>query len=161
MWGIIPAAGRAAASSRSPSPRSCCRWAAACDGDTERPRAVSEYLVERMMRGGADKICFVIAPGKSDILEYYGGGIGAAAIAYVVQPRAGGLCDAIFRAAAADRAGRAGAGRPAGHDLVPGGRALRACRTTCSPSCSSPSRNPELFDAVVTDDDGRVRARSR
>ena len=25
---------------------------------------------------GADKICFVISPGKSDILEYYGGGYG-------------------------------------------------------------------------------------
>ncbi len=38
-----------------------------------RPRAVSDYLVERMVIGGASRICFVIAPGKSDILEYYGG----------------------------------------------------------------------------------------
>jgi len=65
----------------------------------ERPCAVSEYLVERMIRGGADKICFVIAPGKSDILEYFGGQYGGARIAYVVQPNAEGLCDAIFRAA--------------------------------------------------------------
>ncbi|HMA94059.1 MAG TPA: hypothetical protein VKP30_15310 [Polyangiaceae bacterium] len=35
----------------------------------ERPRAVSEYLVERMLRAGANKICFVISPGKSDIVE--------------------------------------------------------------------------------------------
>ena len=69
------------------------------DGGVERPCAVSEYLVERMIRGGADKICFVISPGKSDILEYYGAGYGDAAIAYVVQPRPSGLCDAIFRAA--------------------------------------------------------------
>jgi dTDP-glucose pyrophosphorylase len=60
---------------------------------------VSEYLVERMIRGGADKICFVISPGKSDIMEYYGAGYGDASVAYVVQPQAAGLCDAIFRAA--------------------------------------------------------------
>src|SRR3546814_13617144 len=64
----------------------------------ERPRAVSEYLVDRMINCGATKICFVISPGKSDILEYFGSGIGTAEIAYVVQPRPSGLCDAIFRA---------------------------------------------------------------
>ncbi len=56
------------------------------EGDTERPRAVSEYLIDRMLSAGADKICFVISPWKSDILQYYGGSIGTAAIAYVVQP---------------------------------------------------------------------------
>ena len=42
----------------------------------ERPCAVSEHLVERMIRGGARKICFVISPGKSDIVEYFGAGYG-------------------------------------------------------------------------------------
>ena len=65
----------------------------------ERPCAVSEYLVERMVRGGADKICFVIAPGKSDILEYYAEGYFHTPVVYVVQPRAEGLCDAMFRVA--------------------------------------------------------------
>ena len=68
------------------------------DGDRERPRAVSEYLVERLVLGGADKLCFVISPGKSDILEYYGGGVFSARVFYSVQPQASGLCDAIFRA---------------------------------------------------------------
>lgn len=68
------------------------------DGDRERPRAVSEYLVERLVLGGADKLCFVISPGKSDILEYYGGGVFSATVFYSVQPHASGLCDAIFRA---------------------------------------------------------------
>jgi glucose-1-phosphate thymidylyltransferase len=69
------------------------------EGDGERPRAVSEYLVERLVLGGATKICFVISPGKSDILEYYGGSVFSAELFYAVQPRAAGLCDAIFRAA--------------------------------------------------------------
>src|SRR3546814_13529807 len=50
-----------------------------------------------MFNCGGTKICFVISPGKSDILEYFGSGIGTAEIAYVVQPRPSGLCDAIFR----------------------------------------------------------------
>lgn len=68
------------------------------DGDRDRPRAVSEYLVERLVLGGADRLCFVISPGKSDILEYYGGGVFSARAFYAVQPQASGLCDAIFRA---------------------------------------------------------------
>jgi len=68
------------------------------DGDRERPRAVSEYLIERLVLGGAEKLCFVISPGKSDILEYYGGGVFSARVFYSVQPQAAGLCDAIFRA---------------------------------------------------------------
>ena len=51
-----------------------------------------------MLAAGADKLCFVISPGKSDILRYYGAEIGAAAVAYTVQPRPAGLCDALFRA---------------------------------------------------------------
>jgi dTDP-glucose pyrophosphorylase len=51
-----------------------------------------------MILGGADRICFVIAPGKSDILEYYGTRRCAADICFTVQPEPSGLCDAIFRA---------------------------------------------------------------
>ena len=70
------------------------------DGNIERPRAVSEHLVERMTIAGADKICFVISAGKSDILEYYGGGqVNAASFIFVVQPQPAGLCDEIFHAA--------------------------------------------------------------
>src|SRR5687767_10992969 len=98
MLGIIPAAGAGSriqplAFSKELLPVGC-----RLDGDTERPRAVSEYLIERMILGGARKICFVISHGKSDILEYYGGSIGHADISYVVQPKPAGLCDAIFRA---------------------------------------------------------------
>ena len=68
------------------------------ENGTERPRAVSEYLVERMTRAGADRICFVISPTKSDILRYYGSRFGPAHMVYAVQQEPRGLCDAIFRA---------------------------------------------------------------
>src|SRR5438270_6896056 len=98
MWGIIPAAG--AGSRIQPlafSKELLPVGSQVCDGQ-ERPRAVSEYLVERMILGGANKLCFVISPGKTDILEYYGSRLWGADIAYIVQPRPLGLCDALFQA---------------------------------------------------------------
>ena len=99
MWGIVPAAGRGSRIQPLAFSKELLPVGSRLDNGTERPCAVSEYLVERLIRGGADKICFVIAPGKSDILQYYGGGYGRAAIAYVVQQWPRGLCDAIFCAA--------------------------------------------------------------
>ncbi|WEX10414.1 nucleotidyltransferase family protein [Chelativorans sp. AA-79] len=156
MWGIIPAAGcgsriQPLAFSKELLPVGSCLT----DG-AERPCAVSEYLCERMIAGGADKLCFVIAPGKSDILEYYGGNYGDASIAYVVQPEASGLCDAIFRVAplvAPDEHLLVGLPdtiwMPAdGYQALPDG-ALSFLLF--------PVENPSAFDAVETDDAGNVR----
>src|SRR3954453_11731387 len=98
MWGIIPAAGAGSRIQPLAFSKELLPVGSRLEGAMERPRAVSEYLVERMIAGGATKLCFVISPGKSDIMEYYGAGIGTAAICYVVQSRPAGLCDAIFRA---------------------------------------------------------------
>jgi len=98
MWGIIPAAGVGSRIQPLAFSKELLPVGSRLDGETERPRAVSEYLVERMILGGADRICFVISPGKSDILEYYGGEAFTADICYAVQPKPAGLCDAIFRA---------------------------------------------------------------
>jgi dTDP-glucose pyrophosphorylase len=99
MWGIVPAAGTGSRMQPLAFSKELLPVGSRLDNGIERPCAVSEYLVERMIYGGADKICFVISPGKSDIMEYYGASYGSASIAYVVQPQANGLCDAIFRAA--------------------------------------------------------------
>ena len=98
MWGIIPAAGSGTRIQPLAFSKELLPVGSRLDHGVERPRAVSEYLVERMARAGAQKICFVISPWKSDIIQYYGGAVGAVEIAYVVQDRPEGLCDAIFRA---------------------------------------------------------------
>lgn len=123
----------------------------------ERPRAVSEYLIERMLLAGVDKFCFVISSGKSDILEYYGGRIDRADVCYVVQSQPAGLCDAIFRAhplIAADDS--IVVGLP---DTIwfPADALLHLPAGTLS-FLLFPVRHPELFDAVVTNDAGEVRA---
>jgi glucose-1-phosphate thymidylyltransferase len=98
MWGIIPAAGRGTRIQPLAFSKELLPVGSKRSGMIEKPCAVSEHLVDRMIAAGVDKLCFVIAPGKSDILEYYGGCYGGADICYVVQPAARGLCDAIFRA---------------------------------------------------------------
>jgi len=127
----------------------------ALDGDRGRPRAVSEYLVERLVLGGATRLCFVISPGKSDILEYYGGSVFSADVFYAVQPRPAGLCDAVFRAA--PLIGR--------HDDVLVGLpdtiwypedALAALGEDPISFLCFPVEQPQFFDAVVADDRGRV-----
>jgi dTDP-glucose pyrophosphorylase len=100
MWGIIPAAGSGTRIQPLAFSKELLPVGGRLDGSIERPRAISEYLVDRMVVAGVSKLCFVIAPGKSDILEYYGGGnLDGLTIAFVVQPHPAGLCDAIFQAA--------------------------------------------------------------
>jgi glucose-1-phosphate thymidylyltransferase len=97
-WGIVPAAGRGTRIQPLAFSKELLPVGSRVDNGVERPCAVSEYLIERMILGGCERICFVISPGKSDILEYFGDAYGGAKIAYVVQNRPAGLCDAIFRA---------------------------------------------------------------
>jgi dTDP-glucose pyrophosphorylase len=125
------------------------------DGGTERPKAVSEYLVERMILAGATRICMTISPGKSDIVEYYGGSFGPAHICYVVQPEPKGLCDALFRALPLiGPRDQVLIGLP---DTVwfPEDGLSRLAEDALS-FLLFPVQRPELFDAVVTDDGGRV-----
>src|SRR2546423_4019358 len=98
MWGFCLAAGSGTRIQPLAFSKELLPVGSRLDGATERPKAISEYLVERMLLAGATRICFVISSGKSDIVEYYGAGFGLADIAYVVQPRPIGLCDSIFRA---------------------------------------------------------------
>ena len=155
MWGIIPAAGRGSRIQPLAFSKELLPVGSRMQDGVERPCAVSEYLVERMIRGGADKICFVISPGKSDILGYYGGGYRDAAIAYVVQGQPQGLCDAIFRALPlVSPEEPVLVGLP---DTVwfPEDALARLPDDVLS-FLLFPVERPEFFDAVVMDGDDRV-----
>lgn len=155
MWGIVPAAGLGTRIQPLAFSKELLPVGSRRDGDAERPKAVSEYLVERMIRGGATRVCFVISPGKSDIVEYYGGSFGAHPICYVVQPRPEGLCDAIFRALPVIQPDEPVlVGLP---DTVwfPEEGLARLGDAPLS-FLLFPVDTPEIFDAVVTDPSGRV-----
>src|SRR6185503_19821171 len=95
-WGIIPAAGRGTRIHPLAFSKELLPVGTRQDGATERPRAVTEYLIERMIANGANRVCFVISPEKTDIVRYFGARIGDAPICYAVQQNPQGLCDALF-----------------------------------------------------------------
>ena len=156
MWGIIPAAGVGSRIQPLGFSKELLPIGSRTENGTERPRAVSEYLIERMIRGGADRLCFVISAGKTDILEYYGARLWGVDIAYVVQPNPGGLCDAIFRALPLIAENDSVViGLPDTVWLPEDG--LRLLPDNILSFLLFPVEHPEFFDAVVTDETGRVK----
>lgn len=155
MWGIVPAAGRGTRIQPLAFSKELLPVGSRHDKGIDRPCAVSEYLLERLILGGADKICFVISPGKSDIMEYFGDRYDTAELAYVVQPQASGLCDAVFRASTV-----IGDHQPVLVGLPDTVWFPKAALGTLPDVDLSfllfPVDRPELFDAVVLDGD-RVR----
>ena len=157
MWGVIPAAGNGTRIQPLAFSKELLPVGGRSGDERARPKAVSEYLVDRMALGGATKVCFVVSPQKSDIMRYYGDNCDFVDIAYVVQPRASGLCDAIFRASPVI---------PHDEPVVVGlpdtiwfpENALTALRDDKLSFLLFPVEQPELFDAVVTDEAGRVLA---
>lgn len=87
MWGVIPSF-----ESRSRLQLS------SSDSLSPADAQAFESLVERMLRGGVTRLCFVVGPAQTRLIEHFGGSIGFANICYTVQPSTAGPCDALFRA---------------------------------------------------------------
>jgi len=156
MWGIVPAAGKGSRIQPLAFSKELLPVGSLRDADGERPCAVSEYLVDRMIRGGARKVCFVISAGKCDIIQYFGAEYGPASIAYVVQPEPLGLCDAVFRAAPLIAPTEPViVGLP---DTIwfPNDALAKLPHDRLS-FLLFPVSRPEVFDAVVHDETGLVR----
>ncbi len=158
MIGIIPAAG----AGERIQPLGCSKellpvGSRLVEG-VERPKAVSEYLVERMIAAGAEQICMIISAEKTDIIEYYAARDYAAEIFYVVQQSPRGLCDALFRAEAfARHHDRVLVGLP---DTIwfPENAYLPVLSDDAD--CNLvlfPVQDPSAFDAVACDDLGYVQ----
>lgn len=156
MLGIIPAAGAGARLQPLAFSKEMLPVGSTFDeGGIERPKAVSEFLVERMIRAGADRVCFVISPEKTDIIPYYARHPASRRFCYVVQERPSGLCDALFRAVQVMRDDEEVLiGLPDtvwfpvdGFSLLPAGELSFLL---------FPVEEPRRFDAVVTDGAGRV-----
>ena len=159
MIGIIPAAG----AGERIQPLGCSKEllpvGSRLVSGVERPKAVSEYLVERMIAAGATQICMIISAEKTDIVKYYAERDYAAEIFYVVQQQPLGLCDALFRAEPFARQ----------HDQVLIGlpdtiwfpeNAYAPALAPNGAECNLvlfPVANPSVFDAVICDDLGYVQ----
>ncbi len=156
MWGIIPAAGHGSRIQPLAFSKELLPVGSRFEGGVERPRAVSEHLVNRMLLAGADKICFVISPRKSDIMQYYGSGLGSAHFCYTVQQQPTGLCAAIFTALPLIPPDESTlVGMPDTVWFPEDG--FRSLPDDCLAFLLFPVDQPELFDAVILDDESNIR----
>jgi len=162
MWGIVPAAGRGSRIQPLAFSKELLPVGSRMVEGSARPKAVAEYLVERMIAAGVEQICIVISAEKTDIVRYFAEHDYAAQIFYAVQEKPLGLCDALFRAEAFARH----------HDRVLIGLPdtiwfpENAYRTVLAPDSFQnadanlllfPVTNPSAFDAVVCDHLGYVQ----
>jgi dTDP-glucose pyrophosphorylase len=123
----------------------------------QRPKAVSEYLVERMIAAGVERICMVISAEKSDIVRYYAERNYAVEIFYVVQQRPAGLCDALFRAEPFVRDDeQVLIGLPDTIWFPENAYRLAVEKDEAVSLVLFPVSNPAAFDAVVSDEQGYV-----
>lgn len=155
MLGIVPAAGAGTRIQPLAFSKELLPVGIRVEGGVERPRAVGEYLVERLIAAGATRLCFVISPEKADILSYFGGSVEGVPVCYAVQQSPAGLADAVFRALPF----------AAEHETVAVGLpdtvwfpkdALGLLPDDTLSFLLFPVKQPQLFDAVVLDEGGRV-----
>ncbi len=157
MIGIIPAAGVG----QRIQPLGCSKellpvGSRMVDG-VQRPKAVSEYLVERMIAAGVERICMVISAEKSDIVRYYAERDYAAEIFYVVQQSPAGLCDALFRVEPFVKDDeQVLIGLPDTIWFPENAYRLAVELDDAVTLVLFPVRNPAVFDAVVWDEQGYV-----
>lgn len=157
MIGIIPAAG----AGERIQPLGCSKellpvGTRTLDG-VQRPKAVAEYLVERMIAAGAEQICMVISGEKSDIVRYFAERDFAAEIFYVVQRQPRGLCDALFRAEPfARNCDQVLVGLPDTIWFPENGYLTALARKAPVNLLLFPVAQPQYFDSVVIDEHGGV-----
>lgn len=155
-WGIIPSAGCGSRIQPLAFSKELLPVGSYTNNNVERPRAVSEYLIERMKIAGVSNICMVISPAKSDILRYFGNGTNGIHFCYTVQQNPSGLCDAIFCALPLiNRSDQIIVGLP---DTIwfPAGSLLILPDNQFS-FLLFPVDKPYLYDAVETDSENRVK----
>jgi dTDP-glucose pyrophosphorylase len=156
MIGIIPAAGAGLRIQPLGCSKELLPVGSRDIGGVERPKAVVEYLVERMIAAGARQICIVISAEKSDIVRYFAERDYAAEIFYAVQRRPAGLCDALFRAEPFVRADEPVLiGLP---DTIwfPENAFRVSAEWDSVNLVLFPVEDPSAFDAVLCDENGRV-----
>jgi glucose-1-phosphate thymidylyltransferase len=155
MWGIVPSVSVGS----SLPPLAFSRELLPLDArrDAARPRVLGDHLVERLAAGGVTRLCFVVAPGKADLVAHFGAEATGLPAAYVVQPRPEGICDAVFRAlpllGPEDRVVVA----PATALWFPE-RALSRLGDGGLSFLCFPVADPERHEAVVAAEDGEVRS---
>ncbi len=98
--GIIPAAGKGSRLAPFPCPKELFPVGYQdfeVDGSIQRrPKVISQYLVENILKAGVQKFLFIVSESKGDVMKYYGDGSRFnTSISYLFQENAAGMPSAI------------------------------------------------------------------
>lgn len=154
MWGIVPAAGNGSriqplGFSKELLP------IRSTNSDTHILQPAIDHIIDRLIVGGASKLCFVVSPEKPDIMKYVASKTLPVDTCYVCQPGPVGLVDAIFRAIPFVREDEVVMiGLPDTVWFPEDG--YRQLSNTVASLLMFPVDQPQLFDVVLLDNDDRV-----
>jgi dTDP-glucose pyrophosphorylase len=97
MWGIVPAAGNGSRVQPLGFSKELLPVGSTTNSEPHTLRPVLDHIIERLVVGGAAKLCLVVSPEKPDITKYLARKSLPIDTCYVFQPEPIGLVDAIFR----------------------------------------------------------------
>jgi dTDP-glucose pyrophosphorylase len=150
MWGIVPSIGSGSRVGREIAPLG------GLEGEGQRPRVLGDELLRRLSAAGVTQLCLVVPRDGLDLVAFFGAEVARCPVAYVVQPRPAGLCDAVFRALPFLRPeDQVVVGLP-GTVWFPE-HAVRLLGDGAPSFLCFPAEQPGRLETVVAGDDGEVR----
>jgi glucose-1-phosphate thymidylyltransferase len=164
---VVPAGGRGSRLAPYPGPKELfpIGWQPyAVNGEVHRrPKVVSQYVIENMVRAGVSRIVMIVGEHKYDLLRYYGDGHRQGAqIAYLFQEEPRGMVDALELAYPWIRGAQVMFGMP--DTIIHPPDAFSTLLTEHQAHSAAitlglfPTQRPEKFGMVEVDDAGRVTA---
>jgi glucose-1-phosphate thymidylyltransferase len=100
LVGLVPAAGKGSRLAPFPCAKELFPIGyqnyATANGTEQRPKVISQYLIENLTQAGADRILIILGDGKQDVARYYGDGHRFGIdIAYLYQEELSGMPGAL------------------------------------------------------------------
>jgi dTDP-glucose pyrophosphorylase len=155
MWGIIPAAGNGSRIQPLGFSKELLPIGGSNNGEAHTLQPAINHIIERLVVGGATRLCLVVSPEKPDVMKYVAGRSLPVNTCFVFQPQPIGLTDAIFRPLPFIREDEVVMiGLPDTIWFPEDG--YRHLDDHVPSFLMFPVRQPELFDVVLLDRDERV-----
>jgi len=165
LIGIIPAAGKGSRLQPYPCPKELFPVGYQdymVNGvEQKRPKVVSQYLIENILKAGVSRLFIILGEGKSQIMEYFGNGLRFGVdISYLFQEELSGMPSALNLVYPWDKNSTVLFGMPdtiiEPHDLFEKLLEFHEQNSSDLTLGLFPTNTPSKFGMTATDEDGNV-----